>query len=60
MVKSTCPGVSIRLIGVSFHWTLVAADWIVIPRSRSRSIESIVAPTPSLPRTSWIAWILLQ
>ena len=35
----------------------VAADWIVMPFSRSRSIESILAPTPSLPRTSWISWI---
>ncbi len=36
------------------HWQNVAADWIVMPRSRSSSIESILAPTPSLPRTSWI------
>lgn len=51
MVKSTCPGVSMMLMSVSFHLQKVAADWIVIPFSRSRSIESILAPTPSLPRT---------
>lgn len=51
MVKSTWPGVSIMLMTVSCHWQYVAADWIVIPFSRSRSIESIFAPTPSLPRT---------
>jgi hypothetical protein len=33
----------------------VAADWIVIPFSLSNSIESILAPTPSLPLTSWIS-----
>ncbi|GJD04898.1 hypothetical protein ColKHC_13723 [Colletotrichum higginsianum] len=33
----------------------VAADWMVMPFSRSRSIESILAPTESLPRTSWMA-----
>jgi hypothetical protein len=31
------------------------ADWIVMPFSRSRSMLSIVAPTPSLPFTSWIS-----
>lgn len=29
----------------------VAADWIVMPFSRSSSMLSILAPTPSLPRT---------
>ncbi|GKT65088.1 hypothetical protein ColTof4_07476 [Colletotrichum tofieldiae] len=33
----------------------VAADWMVMPFSLSRSMESILAPTESLPRTSWIA-----
>jgi hypothetical protein len=37
---------------VALPEAVVAADWIVMPRSRSRSIESIVAPTPSLPFTS--------
>jgi hypothetical protein len=64
MVKSTWPGVSMMLMlwGSScscepFHTQYVAADWMVIPFSRSRSIESILAPTPSLPRTSWILWM---
>ncbi len=39
------------------HSQWVAADWMVMPRSRSSSIESILAPTPSLPFTSWIAWM---
>ena len=43
--------------GAGGHEQNVAADWIVMPRSRSSSIESIFAPTPSLPLTSWIAWI---
>ena len=33
----------------------VAAEEIVMPRSFSNSIESMVAPTPSLPFTSWTA-----
>jgi len=51
IVKSTCPGVSMMLISCSFHRVKVAADWIVMPFSRSRSMLSILAPTPSLPRT---------
>ncbi len=39
-VKSTCPGVSIRLSSCPFQWTRTACALIVIPRSRSRSIES--------------------
>jgi hypothetical protein len=35
----------------SFHVQKVAADWMVMPFSRSSSMLSIVAPTPSLPRT---------
>jgi len=54
IVKSTWPGVSMTLICVSPHWQCVAADWMVMPFSRSSSIESILAPTPSFPRTSWI------
>ncbi len=34
-----------------FHSVYVAADWMVIPLCRSNSIESITAPTPSLPLT---------
>ena len=55
MVKSTWPGVSMMLTWWSFHMVKVAALWMVIPRSRSSSMESMVAPTPSLPRTSWMA-----
>jgi hypothetical protein len=42
-VKSTWPGVSIRLIVWSRHVAVVAADVIVMPRSCSCSIQSIVA-----------------
>eukprot|EP00982_Pelagococcus_subviridis_P014566 31342-Pelagococcus_subviridis.AAC.5 len=55
IVKSTWPGVSMMLMLLSFHLQYVAADWIVIPFSRSSSMESIFAPTPSFPRTSCIA-----
>ena len=33
-VKSTWPGVSMMLILLSSHWTVVAAEVIVMPRSR--------------------------
>ena len=55
MVKSTWPGVSITLISWSPQAQCVAADWMVMPFSRSSSIKSILAPTPSFPRTSWMA-----
>ena len=42
-VKSTCPGVSMMLIWWSFHSAVVAAAVIVMPRSRSCSIQSITA-----------------
>ncbi len=51
MVKSTWPGVSIILMTWSPHLVKVAADWMVMPRCRSNSMLSIVAPTPSLPFT---------
>lgn len=35
----------------SFHTVYVAADWMVMPRCLSNSMESIVAPTPSFPFT---------
>lgn len=50
-VKSTWPGVSIMFILWSFQIVYVAADWMVIPLWRSSSIESITAPTLSLPFT---------
>ena len=39
--KSAWPGVSTMLMRVSFHWIEVALARIVMPRSRSRSFESI-------------------
>src|SRR5688572_30357209 len=54
-VKSTWPGVSMRLIRWSRHSTVVAAAVIVMPRSRSCSIQSRVA-LPSW--TSPILWVL--
>jgi hypothetical protein len=42
-VKSTWPGVSMMLIQWPFHWQVVAAEVIVMPRSRSCAIQSIVA-----------------
>jgi hypothetical protein len=43
MVKSTWPGVSIRLIQQSFHLAVVAADVMVMPRSCSWAIQSMTA-----------------
>ncbi len=42
-VKSTWPGVSMMLMRLSFQKQVVAAEVIVIPRSCSCSIQSIVA-----------------
>jgi hypothetical protein len=42
-VKSTCPGVSMMLIRWSFQRAVVAADVMVMPRSCSWTIQSIVA-----------------
>ena len=42
-VKSTCPGVSMMLMSWPFHDVFVAADVMVMPRSCSCSIQSIVA-----------------
>ncbi len=53
MVKSTWPGVSMMLMRWSRHWQVVAADVMVMPRSCSCSIQSIVA-VPSC--TSPILW----
>ena len=53
-VKSTCPGVSIMLMRQSRQKQVVAADVIVIPRSCSCTIQSIVA-APSC--TSPILWV---
>ena len=42
-VKSTWPGVSMMLISVSCHMQVVAADVMVMPRSCSWTIQSMVA-----------------
>ncbi len=42
-VKSTWPGVSMMLMRWSFHMHVVAADVMVMPRSCSCTIQSIVA-----------------
>ncbi len=57
MVKSTCPGVSMMLMWCSgwlfcipFQKHVVAADVMVMPRSRSCSIQSMtVAPSCTSP-----------
>ena len=53
-VKSTWPGVSMMLMRWSAHSQVVAADVIVMPRSCSCSIQSMVA-APSW--TSPILWV---
>lgn len=50
-VKLSVPGVSMMLMLWFFHMVYVAADWMVMPLCLSSSIESMVAPTPSLPFT---------
>ena len=55
MVKSTWPGVSMMFRRLPFQNVVVAADVIVMPRSCSCSIQSIVA-APSC--TSPILWDL--
>ena len=42
------------LILVSSQWTVVAAEVIVIPRSRSRSMWSITAPSPLTSLMEWV------
>ena len=53
-VKSTCPGVSMMLMRQSRQRQVVAADVIVMPRSCSWTIQSMVA-APSC--TSPILWM---
>ena len=55
MVKSTWPGVSMMLSRLSLQNAVVAADVMVMPRSCSCSIQSMVA-APSC--TSPILWLL--
>ena len=50
IVKSTWPGVSMRLISVSRHLQVIAALVMVMPRSRSCSIQSVtVLPSSTMP-----------
>jgi hypothetical protein len=53
-VKSTWPGVSMMLTRWSRQWVVVAADVIVMPRSCSWAIQSMVA-LPSW--TSPMRWV---
>ena len=53
MVKSTCPGVSMIWTSFPFQWHVVTAEVMVIPRSCSSGIQSIIA-SPSC--TSPILW----
>ena len=55
-VKSTWPGVSIRLSSCPFHWTRTACALIVIPRSRSSSIESSSWSRISRSETVSVSW----
>ena len=55
MVKSTCPGVSMMLRRLPCQNAVVAAEVMVMPRSCSCSIQSMVA-APSW--TSPILWLL--
>ena len=55
MVKSTWPGVSMMFIRLPFQKAVVAADVMVMPRSCSCSMKSMVA-APSC--TSPILWLL--
>ena len=55
-VKSTCPGVSMRLSSCPFQWTRTACALIVIPRSRSSSIESSSWSRISRSETVSVSW----
>ena len=53
-VKSTWPGVSMRLSWCFFHETRTACALIVIPRSRSRSMESRTCSRICRGSTVWV------
>ena len=53
-VKSTWPGVSMMLIRWSFQKQVVAAEVIVMPRSFSCSIQSMVAAPSWTSPTLWM------
>src|SRR5262245_26782524 len=54
--KSAWPGVSTMLMRVPFHVTDVHFDRIVMPRSRSRSLESIDRSATTSPVRNVPAW----
>src|SRR5262249_2084911 len=54
-VKSTCPGVSMRFSSWPFQLTRTACALIVIPRSRSSSIESSTCARISRPVTVFVS-----
>ena len=53
-VKSTCPGVSIRVTWWPFQFRVVAALWMVMPRSRSWTMKSIVAAPSCTSPSLWV------
>ena len=53
-VKSTWPGVSMMLIWMSRHSQVVAADVIVMPRSCSCSIQSMMAVPSWTSPSLWV------
>ena len=54
-VKSTCPGVSIRLMVWSFQVKLTAAEKMVMPRSCSCSSKSVLVVAKSTSPGAWVA-----
>jgi hypothetical protein len=54
IVKSTCPGVSMMLMRVSCQKHCVTAEVMVMPRSRSCSIQSIWAAPSWVSPTLWM------
>ena len=53
-VKSTWPGVSMMLIWWSFQKQVTAAEVMVMPRSFSCSIQSVVAPPSWVSPSLWL------
>ena len=53
-VKSTCPGVSMMLIMLPFQMQVVAALMMVMPRSFSSSMKSIVAEPSWVSPSLWV------
>ena len=53
-VKSTCPGVSMMLIWVFFQKQVTAAEVMVMPRSFSCSIQSVVEAPSWVSPSLWL------